>query len=575
MNALEPLKAMDNGRTRTTVRAGDDVTDDEQPKEPPRPAARRRAAAAPAQAGATAPETPQPARAEPRRRPVSLPRVEATSNTVRSLLLNFSFFAAFFLLLPALAVQLWKNQVVIEPISVPPALVEMGLTPEVAANRVWDGLKDFEAAADTAKATFVAVPQGRSLDFSIPQSGLSLDSVMSQLRQFLNLFETRISGEFVCASPACDPAQMRLRLRVLRDTATVIDLPERGATTERDYFRLAAENIFSELDPFVSIAALSRTAPDRAVVLARQMVRRRDAASQWAYNLIGEIEMGRGEHAAALAAFEAAMALDPRLVEAKVNRALALAHLGRFDEAAAAVAQAGATPLEVARTRASVTYMRGDRAGAVPDFLAAARLEPAEPRHLILAGRTELELGLRAAGEAHLKEALAVAPGDPEALEALGNLYYGKYGDAPDYPAAAAMYRNWAQFDPQNAEAWFSLGNARVARREFADAVAAYDTAMARGETSDRLKVVRAGAIMGLALAGERPVADAIAAFEELRYADPAIPAVFLSLGKLYDRAGRPAEARAAFSRFLALAPADHEQRGFAEGEVARLAAAL
>jgi len=250
---------------------------------------------------------------------ISLPTVEATSNTVRSLLINFSFFVAFFLLLPALATQLWKNQVVIEPISVPAALVQMGITPDVAANRVWDGLKDLEADADTAKRTFVAVPQGRALDFSIPQSGLSLEAVLSQLREFLNLFETRISGEFTCATPACAPEQMRLRLRVVRGTATTIDLPEIGTMPSRDYFRAAAENIFSELDPFVSIAALSRTEPDRAVVLARQMVRRRDPAAQWAYNLIGEIEMGRGNHAEALAAFDAATALDGKLVEARVK----------------------------------------------------------------------------------------------------------------------------------------------------------------------------------------------------------------------------------------------------------------
>lgn len=552
------------------------MAEQNQPTGPKRRSARGRALP-PAQVETADPSpaaAPADTKTPPLRGLISLPTVEATSNTLRSLLINFSFFVAFFLLLPALATQLWKNQVVIEPISVPLTLVEMGLTPEVAANRVWDGLKDFESAADTAKRTFVAVPQGRALDFSIPQSGLSLEAVLSQVRQFLNLFETRISGEFVCATPACAPEQMRLRLRVLRGTATIIDLPEVGSTPSRDYFRLAAESIFSELDPFVSIAALSRTAPDRAVVLARQLVRRRDPAAQWAYNLIGEIEMNRGNHAEALAAFEAARQRDPKLVEAEVNRALALAHLGRFDEANAALRQAsriGTGQLEIAQGQASVAYMQGDRAAAVGHFLAAAGLEPAEPRHLVLAGRTELELGERASGETHLEEALAVAPGDPEALEALGNLYYGKYGDPPDYAAAATMYRNWAQFDPQNTEAWFSLGNALVATRTYADALAAYDTAIERGETSDRLMVVRAGTLMGLALAGDRPLADPIAAFEALRNASPPIPTVFLSLGKLYDRDNRPAEARDAFNRFLELAPADHEQRGFAQTEVARL----
>jgi len=215
--------------------------------------------------------------------------------------------------------------------------------------------------------------------------------------------------------------------------------------------------------------------------------------------------------------------------------------------------------------------MQGDRAGSIDSFLEAASLEPGEPRHLVLAGRKELELGRRATGEVHLNEALAVAPGNPEALEVLGNLYYGTYGDTPDFAAAATMYGNWAQFDPQSTEAWFSLGNALVATHEFAGAITAYDTAISHGETSNRLRVVRAGAIMGVALAGARPLADAIAAFEAVRNTDPPVPAVFLSLGKLYAKSGRPAEAVAAFGRFLEVAPADHEQRSFAEGEMLRL----
>jgi len=505
---------------------------------------------------------------------LSLPSVEAASSTLRSLLINFSFFAAFFLLLPAFATQLWKNQVVIEPISVPPAMMQTGLTPEVVANRLWDGIKDFEVTSDSAKRTFVAVPRNRALDFSIPQSGLSLEAVLSQLRQFLNLFETRISGEFVCATPTCEPEQMQLRLRILRGDATIIDLPEVGTTTSRDYFRAAAEGIFTELDPFVAISALSRTAPDRAIVLARQMVRRRGPDAQWAYNLIGEIEAGRNDYAEALVAFDAAVALDPKLQQANVNRALALANLGRYDAAVTTLQQAekaGANRLDVVKALASVAYMQGDRLAAVGHFLASAGLEPDEPRHLVLAGRTELELGDRSKGEAHLMDALAVAPANSEALEALGNLYYGKYGGDPDFAAAAAMYRNWSRFDPQDPQAWFSLGNALVATREYADAVVAYDTAMARGETGDRLKVVRAGALMGLALAGERPLSDAIAAFEGVVAATPPVPTVFLSLGRLYDKSGKPAEAMSAFRRFLEVAPIDHEQRDFAEGEVARL----
>ena len=83
------------------------------------------------------------------------------------------------------------------------------------------------------------------------------------------------------------------------------------------------------------------------------------------------------------------------------------------------------------------------------------------------------------------------------------------------------MSRTWAQFDPQNAQAWFSLGNALVATRQYAEARAAYDTAIARGESGDRLQVVRAGARMGRAHPGGRPLAGAIAAVEARGGAQP------------------------------------------------------
>ncbi len=95
------------------------MAEQNQPTGPKRRSARGRAQP-PAQVDEAAPPPPAaPAdtKTPPLRRLISLPTVEAASNTLRSLLINFSFFVAFFLLLPALATQLWKNQVVIEPIS--------------------------------------------------------------------------------------------------------------------------------------------------------------------------------------------------------------------------------------------------------------------------------------------------------------------------------------------------------------------------------------------------------------------------------------------------------------------------
>ena len=506
--------------------------------------------------------------------PVSLPGVEATSNTLRAVILNLSFFLAFFIILPAFATQLWKNQVVIEPISVPASLADLGMTSDVVANRVWDGLQDLVREAQTAKATIVAVPQGQHFDFALPQSGISIASVMSQLRDFLNLYETQISGEFICATTACSPDGLRLRLRVIKGSAVVIDLPEMGQSSMRDYFHMAAEGVFNELDPFVSIAALAKTQPNRAIVLARQLVRERAADAKWAHNLIGELDMNQGLYDEAKAEFDAALMSDPHFFEAEVNLGLALAHLGQFDTANAAIKaadQRNPSRVEVAKAFASLASMRGDKPAAVTWLLRASDLEPLEPKHLVLAAQTEIDLGRKADAETHLKAALAIAPGDAGALETLGNLYFGKYGDPPDYAAAVVIYRNWAQYDPQNTEAWFSLGNALLSNREYQASLDAYDQAMQLGQNDDRIHVVRAGDLMGLALAGQRPFTDAIEAFEQLRNAAPPIPTVFLSLGKLYAKVNKQAEAIAAYQRFLELVPADNQLRANVGSEIARL----
>ena len=80
---------------------------------------------------------------EPAPRPLSLTGIEAMSSTIRTMFINVGFFAAMLLLIPAIASQFSANAVVIEPIAVPEALAARGLTPEVAANRLWDSLQDF------------------------------------------------------------------------------------------------------------------------------------------------------------------------------------------------------------------------------------------------------------------------------------------------------------------------------------------------------------------------------------------------------------------------------------------------
>ena len=128
-------------------------------------------------------------------KPMSLPGIEEFSKMLRTMFINIGFFAATLLLIPSVAGQFTRTAIVIDPIAVPEAMVTQGLTPEVVANRVWDGLHEFAATASANRETIAAIPDSQLIEFSLPDAGISIDSIFAQIRQFFQIYETRIGGE--------------------------------------------------------------------------------------------------------------------------------------------------------------------------------------------------------------------------------------------------------------------------------------------------------------------------------------------------------------------------------------------
>ena len=162
---------------------------------------------------------------------MTLPKLETMTTTLRTMVINIGFIAVFVLMVPSVASQFSRTQVVIEPIVVPPAIAKQGLKPDVVANRLWDGLSDFAADASVARQNVVTIPNSQIVQFSLPTAGFSIDSLFAQVRQFLGIYETRISGELTCSTPDCAREGLQLRLRVTKGTAEVIDLPPMGERT--------------------------------------------------------------------------------------------------------------------------------------------------------------------------------------------------------------------------------------------------------------------------------------------------------------------------------------------------------
>lgn len=481
------------------------------------------------------------------RQRLSLPHLETRSTSLRTLVLNALFLLMIVVVVPVVFTQFRRDQVIIEPIAVPEALAAQGLTPDVAASRIWDGLHDVNEEAHTSKETIAALPDSRRVEFSFPDSGFSFESLIFHLRRLVGAYETRIAGEFVCASASCDRQGMQLRLRVVTDDVEIIDLPPLGTTPERSYFRDAAAGILSILDPFVAIAAGAEREPLRATILARHLIRSRHADAKWAHNLIGNIRSDADDLPGAIEEYRAALALDPTFLIARSNLGNVLRLSGDMVAAKAefdAIARAEPGNVRAMEGFADLALAAGDNKAAVAHLLAAADADPLSPRYFARAGRVEIDTGNGAEGEALLARALEIDPGYLPAFAVLAATHLAK----GDYAGAEPIYRDAADYAPKDAETQASHGRILTILKRCEEALVRFERATALVPANADYRLQAGRCLQMLARHDE-----ALTALEAAARLAPASAEIWMSIGDSLREKGRNADAVAAYRKFLEL----------------------
>jgi len=478
---------------------------------------------------------------------LGLTKLDARLSTLRTMIVNIGFFIAMILLIPTMGAQIVRNPIVIEPIGVPEALSDRGLTSAVAANRVWDGLQDFSETAAIARQSFVAVPDSQLVEFALPGSGLSVDAIVKQLRQFFGSQETRIAGEIICQTSDCAPEGQRLRLRVVGRTIEVIDLPPLGTTPVPAYFREAAAGIYDVLDPLIGAAARAVTDPEGATARARRIVAAGGPDARWAHVLLGDIALSQEHGEDAKGHYLAALTDDPAFLEARIGLVRAALALGQNEEARTALSLLPADGDKVGlvrRLQSDLAAADGDLDGARQLARAAAEADPLSPAPLLHLGTLALEAGQLEDARTAFREALAIDPGYGAALQALGEMHRAE----GDLEAAEALVRDWADYAPDDAAALRALIAVRLEREDFEGAAEAYGklsdvTALTPEEAMERAQ----------ALQTLKRYAEAGDAILPLTEATPAVPEAVLLLAQLHDEAGRAAKAKPLYELYLTL----------------------
>lgn len=496
---------------------------------------------------------------------LSLPSLESWSTNLRTVLINLLFLVTLVVVLPLLLGQFRRDQVIIEPISVPDTLAQRGLTADVVASRVWDGLLDVKQKARTAKESIDALPDSRQVEFSFPDSGLSIESLVFHLRRLFNAYETRIGGEFVCADADCAPQGVSLRLRVIRDRVDLVEMEPIGTTDQRAYFADAGARIMALLDPFVAIAATAEDEPLRATILARHMIRARHDDAKWAHNLIGNIRINTGDIGAAIDEYRAALDADPRFLIARANLGEALRQSGdRAGARAAFKAISAVEPHSVlaAEGLANVSLDEGDVDAAIAHLLKAAEYDPVSPRYFARAGKIAADAGRGDDARKYLSQALEIDPGYPLAFAVLGVMYMA----TEDYESAEKIYRDAADYAPDDAEAQMSHGRILAILKDWPASESRLRRAVALDPGNVDYKVQ-----LAYALRQQQRLDEALAVLDEAERVDANSAAVAIAKADCYRDLGRNADAIAYYRRFLELDTENSFMRPVAERFIALL----
>ena len=222
----------------------------------------------------------------------------------------------------------------------------------------------------------------------------------------------------------------------------------------------------------------------------------------------GQAALKQGDYTHAVEEFKKVLAIDPTLLEAEVNLALAYQSLSEYDL-------------------------------AVPHLSKALRERPSLISLNVIVGMDYLKLGSPEKAIPFLQHALKIDPSSRDAHEAMSLLYLGQ----EKYQAAAEEFRRIAVLDPDKAGAWFKLGH------EYLDLAArlAYRGARLYRDSAWGHR------FLGDLLLQRSRWEDAIQEYKKALAVDPKQPGLHTSIGEGFLRAGKLQEAEKEFQLELKL----------------------
>jgi tetratricopeptide (TPR) repeat protein len=369
-----------------------------------------------------------------------------------------AIFAAW-LFVSLLVLTFHRHSIDLNAITVPETLSKAGFTSEVATQHLRDAIFTVQERAQTRMAkTGVDINQDLA-GITIPQTGVSLQSVAIALRSLMPGWQHEVSGEFVQLE---NEMLLRLRLngRVIFSETTNNANPS-SADALLGNLQGGAFSVVEKSQPFVAAAALyadgkksgDLSAADREADHIITFFPANDENVIWAINLKGLIAIDRGDYTQAEAFFRKL----PQLPISHANLGNIYLRQQKLREAITEFQEAIRLDPKDARPHldlGSLYHQHYNLEMAFVEYQTAIRLDPkfAGP-HINLGGLYHQQHNLEKA-IAEYQEAIRLDPMDAVPHNLLGDVYHQQH----NLEKAIAEYQEAIRLDPKFALPHYNLG---------------------------------------------------------------------------------------------------------------------
>jgi tetratricopeptide (TPR) repeat protein len=473
--------------------------------------------------------------------------------SIKTLAFSLTILAAIGVAVPMLAKMVTTKGVIISDISVPSSLEDRGMSGTVVAQRILDHLHEISAGSKKEQSAITgSEDQSQLPDIQLPVGGgLDLNSLLSQVRNFLGYKDTKITGEITTDQIGDDdkgtPSTYLLRLRMAGQG--MIYQSTKASDQVDSLIDEAAIEIMHRFDPinlgfylykkkdYVNAFRMTETAIANGA----------KGDDGWAFNMRGMIQRDQRHYPEAVAQFREAIRREPNFVYAYNNLSQTLRLMGQLDEAAEVARKA----IELApKGREGYSNLalvlieqdKGDEAVALMQKAIAA-----DPHN----HHVHLDLGVilhkmkkMDAAAASLQKAAEIKPDHADIYVTLSGVLHvtGKYDEA------RALAQKAANLDPKSPMPWNLLGIYALERKDYPHAVTNFNKAVGID------KVFVDGYVnLGMALSSEKKYADAIAAFHKAADLDKTNADILVRWSDTLEVSGKSKEAAEKFVAAVAV----------------------